>query len=263
VVQIATLRELPIPPKLNLLLLDPGEIGANGHALLRDSRARHLIEVLRIQPGSTVRIGVLDGDVGEAEVVGCDGDRVELQCKLGRCAPPPGQDTLFLAIARPVVIRRSLEQAAALGFGHIVLFRSRTVDKSHLATSTLEPERYQQHLRAGLELGCRTYMPRVSIFRRFRPLVEDHLDELVARDHRYVAHPGAPAAMMDVEVSGPLALVIGPERGLIEYEIDQLSQRGFRAVHAGASPLKVETAIPYVYGQLVLRRGQTLRDRPS
>jgi 16S rRNA (uracil1498-N3)-methyltransferase len=48
----------------------------------------------------------------------------------------------------------------------------------------------------------------------------------------------------------PLSLVIGPEGGLIEHELNEFVGRGFRAVHAGREPLRVETALAYLAGQL-------------
>jgi 16S rRNA (uracil1498-N3)-methyltransferase len=57
--------------------------------------------------------------------------------------------------------------------------------------------------------------------------------------------------------AAPLSLVIGPEGGLIDYELAELRQHGFRAVRAGRAPLRVETAVAYLTGQLRAARRRT------
>jgi 16S rRNA (uracil1498-N3)-methyltransferase len=54
---------------VNLLLLEPPELGSDGVARLDGRRARHVREVLRCQPGETVAVGAVGGDLGTAEVV--------------------------------------------------------------------------------------------------------------------------------------------------------------------------------------------------
>ena len=67
---------------MNLLLFEPGEIHSDGTAVVADARARHLREVLRVQPGQDVRVGVVDGGLGAATVVSLNDRAVILQCRL-------------------------------------------------------------------------------------------------------------------------------------------------------------------------------------
>lgn len=244
---------------MNLLLLDANELADDGTVRLHDRRAQHLLVVLRVTPGCRLCAGVVDGPTGEAEVLAVGEHWVSLRCRLDQPPPPRSDDTLLLAIPRPKVLLRVLEHATALGFGRIVLLRTWRVDKSHLRSRATTAPMWQPRLRAGLEQARRTMLPDVTVEARFRPFVEDRLDAVVPAGARFVAHPDAPAAVWET-APGPaaLTLAIGPERGLLPYEIDALTAHGFTAVHAGSHPVRVETAVPLLYGQLAL-----LRRRPA
>jgi 16S rRNA (uracil1498-N3)-methyltransferase len=250
---------------VNIVLLDAAEMSSAGEVTLSDDRARHLLKILKVKLGSSVRVGLLDGPQGRAEVVHVEARTVTLRCSLDQPTPPPGGDLLLLAFARPKVLSRCLEHATALGFGRIVLFRSRRVEKSHLSSHALEPASIDAHLRRGLEQSRRTHRPEVHLVERFRVLIEQRLDELVPRDNRFVADADAPEeAALAAGSPGPMSLVIGPEGGLLEHELTAFAEQGFCAVRAGREPLRVETALAYLTGQLRaarLREGAEGRGR--
>lgn len=236
---------------MNIILLDPSELPAPGEVQLDDHRADHLRKVLRVKPGDRVRLGVVDGHVGVGEVLALEGRRVTLRCRCDQAPPPAGGDTLLLAFARPKVLSRCLEHATALGFGRIVLFRSRRVEKSHLSSHSITPAAIDERLRRGLEQSRRTLRPSVLLVPRFRQLIETELERSIPTDNRFVADADAEqeAALARIS-SAPLSLVIGPEGGLIPHELEQLAARGFQVVRAGRQPLRVETALSYLAGQL-------------
>jgi len=247
---------------MNIILFDRAELPPDGELQLggADHRAMHLLQVLRVKVGARIRVGVLDGPRGEAEVIAIDGRAVTLRC---RCDEPPlplGPDTLLLAFARPKVVSRCLEHATALGFGRIVLFRSRRVEKSHLSSHAIEAQAIDERLRRGLEQSRRTMRPSVHQVGRFRELVERELDRLVPRDNRFLADAdAADEAALTEPSAAPLSLVIGPEGGLIPYELEQLAACGFQLVRAGREPLRVETALSYLTGQLRAAQARSTR----
>jgi len=243
---------------VNLLLLDRDEIGGDGIASLDDDRARHLVQVLQVGIGQRIRAGIVDGPIGDAEVLAVEGASVRLRVDCTLPSPPSG-DVLLLAVPRPKVLRRSLELAAALGFSRIVLFRSWRVDKSHLGSRALDPAVQRQHLRAGLAQARRTAMPEVRLFRRFRPFVEDELPHLSLPQHRFCAHPAALVRTAELRLSRqqPFALALGPEGGLLPYEVDRFAAGGFLPVRMSSHPLRTENALAGLHAQLdLLRRCQ-------
>lgn len=242
---------------VNLLLLDPAEVADDGTALLTDRRAEHLRAVLQVAPGRTLQAGLVDGPIGSAEVLEVRNDAVRVRAVCTEPSPTT-QDALLLAVPRPKSLLRMLELAATLGFADIVLFRSWRVDKSHLESQAMDPALQRHHLRLGLEQARRTTMPRVRSYLRFRPFVEDELPQLQLPAQRFCAHPFATDATADLSLSrgAPFAVAIGPEGGLLPYEVDHLARCGFLPVRMSQHPLRTESALAAIHAQLDLLRAR-------
>ena len=54
---------------MNLILLEPEEVAADGIAILSGKRARHVREVLQAAEGEEIRVGVVDGAMGIATIL--------------------------------------------------------------------------------------------------------------------------------------------------------------------------------------------------
>jgi RsmE family RNA methyltransferase len=245
---------------MNLLLLFPEELSAAGEARLVDRRARHLREVLRVQPGDRVRAGLLGGALGSAEILREHASGVVIRASFEPLAPPPPRDALLLAVPRPKVLKRVLEDATAMGFGKIALVRSWRVEKSHLGAHALRAEEVREQLLLGLEQGRRTQLPEVRLFPLFRPFVEDELERWAPAGARFLAHPGEEMGLQRALGDEPFTLALGPEGGWIEYELEQLAQRGFARCSLGAHPLRVEAALAAAWGQLSFARAHVRSD---
>ena len=228
---------------MNLILLEPAALHA-GHAALEGAQARHAIDVLHVTPGQEIRIGVVDGATGIGRVTRIETDRVELQCTLGAVPPEPDVD-LLLALPRPKVMRRLWAQLAALGVGRIILTNAARVERNYFDTHVLDPLFYRPLLVEGLQQAQDTRLPRVSIHRRFRPLVEDDLDTLSNADLRLAAHPSAKATAIGgawPQGASRVLLAVGPEGGWDDFELNLLNERRFRLVSLGARTLRADTA---------------------
>lgn len=237
---------------MNLLVIHREELENDGSCTLDGRRAQHLIEVLGVAPGDVLRAAVRDETLGSVRVDYVEQGRVHVTYRPELQVPVP-DTVLCLAVPRPKALSRCIQHATALGYGRISLFRSYRVEKSHLTSQRLTPERLHEDVILGMEQGRRVHTPIVELFDRFRPFVEDHLDRIAGDSARYVGHPTSNQTLLDGGLrSGAYTLVVGPEGGLIDYEIDALRAQGFIAVRAGQAPLRVESAISYLTGQLDL-----------
>jgi 16S rRNA (uracil1498-N3)-methyltransferase len=235
---------------VNLLLLEPAELGPGGLARLEGRRARHVREVLRCRPGETVAVGLVGGRMGTAEVLACDEGLLTLRASLEGAPPPPSPVTLLLALPRPKILRKVLQAAGAMGVKRLVLLGSWKVEKAYWGSPLLRPEGLRQELLLGLEQGRDTLLPEVTLRRFFKPFVEDELEAML---------PG-PRLLLDLAASRPLhalqappaggvTLAIGPEGGWTAYEAAELEKRGFQPVSLGPRPLRVDQAVPFAVGQ--------------
>ena len=230
---------------MNLVLIEGGEIDANGDIALTGARATHLLDVLGVQPGHQVRVGVVDGPRGTATVQSTSDDSVALRCTLESETPSRPPVDLLLAVPRPKVMRRLWAQIAALGVGRIILTNAGKVERNYFDTHILAPDTYRPLLIEGLQQARDTRLPIVSIHRQFRILIEDELDALVSAGLRVVADPSAATPLTEVARSRSaerLLLAIGPEGGWNAFELGLLQAHGFQPAGIGPRTLRTDTA---------------------
>ncbi len=237
---------------MNLLLLEAGEL-VDGEATLTGRRCEHLLQVLRVAPGDTVRVGVINGPVGTARVLLAEPAAVRLSVHLERLpeAGPPIE--LILALPRPIMLQRILKQATVLGVGRFHLIRSRRVEKSFFHSPVLAPDKLRSLLLEGMEQAMDTRLPEVTIHHQFKPFVEDVLPGIAGQG--LIAHPeagGSLAALPSSAVSGPVLLAVGPEGGWSDHELHCFAERGFLPFSMGRRILHVDTAVVSLLAQLQL-----------
>ena len=230
---------------MNLILLDARDGLDSGLVTLTDARAAHLLAVLKVTPGQTVRVGSLDGPLGVGTVESAADGRVTMRCVFEAEAPPRPRVDLLLALPRPKVMRRLWAQLAALGVGRIILTNAERVERPYFDTHVLEEACYRPLLVEGLQQARDTRLPLVSIHRQFKVLVEDHLDGMSGDSLRLVADPHAAtpvASMIRDHRDRRVLIAIGPEGGWNAFELALLQAHGFRSVGLGPRTLRVDTA---------------------
>jgi RsmE family RNA methyltransferase len=262
---------------MNLILCEADEVGEDGGVTLAGVRAAHVRQVLRAAVGDDVRVGIVDGPCGHGAVTRIDAEdeggrepRVELKCRFDADVPPRPAVDLLLALPRPKVLRRLWAQLAAIGVGRIILTNAFRVERNYFDTHFLDESIYRPLLIEGLQQARDTRLPRVSIHRQFRKLVEDELDTFYeaasnsgiaaaaaaeasfANVIRLVAHPAAGAGASAARSIGSIGmrreptprvlLAIGPEGGWNAFELDLLQRHRFEPIAMGPRILRTDTA---------------------
>ncbi|MBA1320128.1 16S rRNA (uracil(1498)-N(3))-methyltransferase [Pseudomonas plecoglossicida] len=227
---------------MNLLLLEQADFIAADRVVLADRRFTHMQEIHRVAVGDNLRVGRINGLMGQASVVRLEGHEAELQVSFDQQPPAKLPLTLILAVPRPKMLRRLFQTIATLGVPRLILLNSYKVEKSFWQTPFLTPEAIRENLILGLEQARDTVLPEIIIEKRFKPFVEDRLPAIAADTLGLVGHPGDyPACPRAVQQ--PVTLAIGPEGGWIPYEVDLLAKAGLQPVQLGARILRVETAV--------------------
>ena len=238
---------------MNLLLIEPEELAAD-QLILTGRRAEHLRKVLKVAPGVTVRLGVVQGQVGIGRVLTVEGDAVHLAVELSHQPVCDLHVELILALPRPIMLQRILKQATVLGVRRVHLIRSRRVEKSFFHSPVLEPEKIRALLLEGMEQAMDTWLPEVHIHHQFKPFVEDVLPTLPGQG--LIADPGGAGSLAGIPVSGApgqrLLLAVGPEGGWSDYELQCFAERGFYGFTMGNRILHVDTATVALLAQLQL-----------
>ena len=242
---------------MNLILLEERDRVDASSVTLADARATHLLKVLRVTTGQTVRVGWMDGPLGTGTVESVSDGRVSMRCVFEADAPSRPRVDVLLALPRPKVLRRLWAQFAALGVGQIILTNASRVERDYFDTHVLTDVCYRPLLIEGLQQAQDTRVPLVSVHRQFRILVEDRLDDLFRTGVRLVADPSGSTSIANALAGrdGRVLLAIGPEGGWNDFELRLLETRGFTPVGLGPRTLRVDTAsvalLSHVHSSLV------------
>lgn len=234
---------------MNLILLQPDDEFNGDVVSLTGRRLAHVLAVHQAQVGQVLRVGMVNGLMGEGEIIALNQRQLQLRFQLTQAPPPKLPLTLLLALPRPKMLKRILQTVATMGVERLVLINSYRVEKSFWQTPFLQPQAIHDELVLGLEQAKDTVLPDVLIEKRFKPFVEDRLAALSANSLGLVAHPIA-AQPCPRAVNQAVTLAIGCEGGFIPYEVDLLGQQGFTAVGLGERILRVETAVTALIARL-------------
>jgi 16S rRNA (uracil1498-N3)-methyltransferase len=238
---------------MNLILLSDADFTSPTRVRLTDRRLIHINEILKVKQGQVLTVGKFNGMVGQGKVVSLKNESVELEIDLKENPPPALPLTLILALPRPPMLKRIMFSAAMLGIKKIIILNFSRVEKSLWNSSSVKPEAITEQLVLGLEQAKDTVMPEVIFKNRFKPFVQDELPILIKGKTAYVAHPDVSLRAKRsnlLPLSLPLSLIIGPEGGILDYEIELLKAAGCKLIDLGPRILRTETVLPYIVGKL-------------
>ncbi|TCB81183.1 16S rRNA (uracil(1498)-N(3))-methyltransferase [Acinetobacter sp. ANC 4173] len=233
---------------MNIVLLDPRQTESEVWSISAKRQLEHLHRHLELKVGDTLKVGIQNGKRYLTEVMEVSETAVRLKPLHEESVPAKLPVTLIVAMPRPKVLRRLIMDSVTIGVEKIVLLHSYRVDKSYWQTPFLQ--QIDQYVTLGLEQAGDTVAPKIEIYKRFKPFVEDVLPTWITPEKpAYVAHPYADINMPNA-MTHACTLLIGPEGGFIPYEIELLEQNGCQAVSLGNRILRTETAISYILGRL-------------
>lgn len=224
---------------MNRVFLESACITGSG-ARIEGARRRHLADSLRLRPGDLFL--ATDGEgrelLLEAETV----DRRKIVARVvreERHTPRPAH-RITIAVAPPKGGRMetAIEKVVECGVGRIVpLQTSRSVVKGRDESERME--RWRRVAQSATAQSGRNYLPEIT-------LVMTISEALSARPARaLLAHPepNAPTVSHALrDEKGDILLLVGPEGGFTDDEVEEARRRGATAVSLGATRLRSETA---------------------
>ena len=240
--QTTTICGLTKSGPMNIVLLRENDWTDGNTVRLADYRAYHLINVIKVEINQTLRVGLINGNRGSANVKQLGENMVELEVTLSEAPLPRHPIHLVLALPRPKMLRRVFRSVAEFGVAELHLIHSYRVEKSYWQSPFLDEDKIEMALIQGLERAGDTVLPRVYQHKRFKPFVEDVLPGVSKDRSLLIAHPGASQAL-PTDTRAPTTLLVGPEGGFIDYEVDLAQQAGATAVSLGSRILSVDTAV--------------------
>ena len=233
---------------MNIVVLNRSDWRDEQHVRLVDRRADHIRSVLRAEIGDSVRVGLLNGWLGQGRIRTIDASSVLLAVELNQPPPPRHRFDIVLCLPRPKVLRRLCRTVAEYGVANLHLIHSARVEKSYWQSPLLAADKVHDALLSGMERASDTVVPQVHQHRRFRPFVEDQLKDLCAGRPCWMAQMGAGLALRDTP-PGDAVVMVGPEGGFVPFEQELAQAVIAQPVHLGSRTLSVDTALTTALAQ--------------
>ena len=227
---------------MNIILLRQSDWTDGQSVRLSDYRAQHIIRIIQPALGQSLRVGLINGHKGIGTVTAIDQTTVQLDVALTEAPLTRHPTRLVLALPRPKMLRRILRTVAEFGVDELHLIHSYRVEKSFWHSPYLHKGKVEAALIQGLERAGDTILPVVTEHRRFKPFMEDRLSSIAAERELVIAHPSG-EHRLQTEDGKKHCLLVGPEGGFIDYEIELAQSLGATVAHLGNRIMSVDTAV--------------------
>ena len=241
---------------MNLILIDSSELVGNT-VRLQDRRAKHIVKVLRSEPGDDLKVGVINGRIGIGKVRDIQKKHpfcVDLEVHLEANPPSKSPVDIILALPRPIMLRRIIGQISSLGVGKMYIINAARVEKSFWDAGIIDRENYMEHILQGLEQSIDTIPSQLQFHRGFKPFVEDYLPTITNYYSACLyADPTSSRTLHDSlkDHKGKVIVAIGPEGGWVDYELAKFLEIGFSGFSIGPRILRVDTAVVNIHGRIM------------
>lgn len=214
----------------------------SGDTLELDANAfNHAIRVLRLKQG--FQIILFNGEGGEYEAELVDVERRSARAKIGafidKDSESPLNITLAQCISRGEKMDYTIQKAVELGVNKIQpLFSERCGVKLEKNRVAKKHEHWQSVVISACEQSGRNRIPEVLAPQDLQSWLQDN-----KADCKITLAPSSQTSLKQLEQpSGEIALLIGPEGGLSDQEIEQSIAQGFTGIRLGPRILRTETA---------------------
>ena len=209
---------------------------------LPEAAAYHVARVLRLRAGAPLVLFDGSGADFRGEIVAVEGDRVRVRVgeRAAGLRESPLAITLVQAVSRGERMDWTLQKATELGVTCIQpVLSARSVVRLDEQQAARKLRHWQAIVAGACEQCGRSVLPEVR-----DPLdLSRFLAEAPRGGQRLVLSPNGPASLAGLATTATrVELLIGPEGGLDDLELDAAARAGFAPVRLGPRVLRTETA---------------------
>ncbi len=210
----------------------------------------HITKHLKLDVGQSFVAGILNDKIGKCEILQIENDFLTCKFFQEKNPPNPAKIKLIMAIPRPKVLKRVLKHIITFGVKEIYLINSWSVEKSFIKSSIIENQEFDKIIKEALTQAKDTIYPKIEVYNLFKPFVEDILPQICDGCEKYLAHPKN-AIIAPYGLQNKSIVVVGPDRGFNDFEVEQFKKQGFKTVSLGERILHQESAISYILGRFI------------
>lgn len=210
--------------------------------------ARHISKVLRMLPGAQLQIVSDDGVSAVAEITAIDSERVTVRCleKLAESHEPRVKLVLAQGLAKGEKMDFIIQKAVEMGaYSVIPVAMEHSVVRLDGAKAAKKVERWQKIAESAAKQSKRDIIPEVQPVQSMAGMLAKCTCQTKIIAYECEDRLSLKAALKASEEAGgisELLLIIGPEGGISEGELEQARQAGAVPVSLGRRILRAETA---------------------
>ncbi len=215
----------------------------SGEIQLDEETRRHVVTVLRMQPGEEIELTDGQGNSCTARISLADKKKLLIAPGVLIKHPPVGR-TLWLGVSLLKNASRfewMLEKVTEIGITHIIPLLTERTARQHF-----RQERMQQIVVSACLQSRQYHFPEL-----LSPQSLDQFLQTAMPASRYIAHCMHGEKSLLTGTDQDAVLLIGPEGDFTAGELSQTIEAGFRPVSLGQSRLRTETA--GIVGAVLLR----------
>jgi 16S rRNA (uracil1498-N3)-methyltransferase len=214
---------------------------------IKGSELRHIRNVLRLKPGDKIRLFDGEGFEYEAIIRRFLTDRIEIKItrKFPGTQESPVKITVAQALLKEKKMDRLLRHLCELGITQWIPFISeRSVPKPGEKRLSARAERWNKIVKESCKQCHRSKLPKIVKTLTF----EDVLDVGRSCDLKIVFYENASATLKSLVAPNPpstvqkILLILGPEGGFSDREIENARAAGYMIAGLGPRILRAETA---------------------
>lgn len=216
------------------------ELACGDTIALEAGPSQHIARALRMQAGAELLL--FNGQGGQYPAVLVEVDKKRVVATLGdqllEELESPLQVHLGIAVSRGERMDWVIQKATELGVSSVTpLFTERTEVKLRGERAAKKTRHWQQIAVSACEQCGRNRLPNIV-----EPSALSAWLSTTAADHKLVLHHRAGQHDSSATTPTSIALLIGPEGGLSEAEVDAAELAGYQSMRLGPRVLRTETA---------------------
>lgn len=221
---------------------DP-DLCSSSHVQLEGQEAKHAARVLRKKAGDIVFLANGSGCKATGEITTVSKQFVSISITDVEEQPAPELKKVlgFGVIKKRDRFEFAIEKAVELGATTICLF-----DADHSERTRINNDRVDAIVQSAFKQSGRWFMPEV--------ITKESINNVLLHfaDHEVImAHEKEELSFNDFSISKDALLLVGPEGGFSETEVETVANAGGRIVSLGPHRLRAETAVTALLSQFL------------
>ncbi|WKC57649.1 16S rRNA (uracil(1498)-N(3))-methyltransferase [Borrelia sp. P9F1] len=225
---------------MNLMLINLQDF-KNG-IVLDDFRVKHITKILNLKNNEKFKFGIIEEEwiyfckyKKDTRLFFKESHKIAKSNKLKNIK-------VILGLVRPITAKRIIKDLASIGVSEIVFFNALLSEKSYSSSKLFKEKKYEKYLIEGAAQGGITYIPKVKILND----LTDALKSIERESFEYtkvLLERASNTNLTDITITTTnVAVIIGPERGFTQKEINLIKEDGFLPYSVSTNILRTETA---------------------